>query len=283
MHWIRIDRYFSSRVWGDHGTTPAAGQTSGDAMFGAPSPDALLDIDTAYQPMLCQQCGHAPCEEVCPAMATMHNEEGLNIQVYNRCIGTRYCSNNCPYKVRRFNFYEYSKYRAGPVGSAAPFDRVVKNLTTEMTTSSSAELTRAPLMMVLNPAVSVRSKGVMEKCNFCVQRTRDVRENEKATGRKYDDKQVGAITTACAQTCPTGAITFGDINDPESKVNQVAAGSPHGYKLLDKELNTRPSVIYLQRIRNRPVDANALAAANAHGDAAAHGADAAPASQGGAH
>ena len=284
MHWIRIDRYFSSRAWAHDGTTPATGQTSGDSLFGAPSADALLDIDTAYQPMLCQQCGHAPCEEVCPAMATMHNEEGLNIQVYNRCIGTRYCSNNCPYKVRRFNFYEYSKYRAGPVGSDAPFDRVVKNLTTEGSTSSSAELTRAPLMMVLNPAVSVRSKGVMEKCNFCVQRTRDVREDEKASGRKYDDKQVGAITTACAQTCPTGAITFGDINDLESKVNQVAASNPHGYKLLDKELNTRPSVIYLQRIRNRPVDATQVAAAAVVPEAhAAPGAPAAPAAQGGAH
>jgi Fe-S-cluster-containing dehydrogenase component len=112
--------------------------------------------------------------------------------------------------------------------------------------------------MMLNPTVSVRSKGVMEKCNFCIQRTRDVREQEKSTGRKYDDKAPGAVTTACAQTCPTGAITFGDINDPASEVNAVAAASPHSYRLLDAELNTRPSVLYMQRVRNRPATSDEM-------------------------
>ncbi len=254
MHWIRIDRYYSGRS-DDKDKT---------------------DVEVFFQPMLCQHCGHAPCEEVCPAMATMHNEEGLNIQVYNRCIGTRYCSNNCPYKVRRFNFYEYSKYRAGPQGSGAPFDRVVGNLVSEGSTSSQAEMSQRPLEMVLNPEISVRSKGVMEKCNFCVQRTREVREIEKASGRKARD---GAITTACAQACPTEAIVFGDINDESSRVSRTVAAAPTGYAylLLDKELNTRPSVAYFRRLRNRPVNQDdALIAAHGvehdvHGDAAAHG------------
>jgi Fe-S-cluster-containing dehydrogenase component len=229
MHWIRIDRYYSG---------------SGD--------DDLLDVEVFQQPMLCQHCAHAPCEEVCPPMATMHNDEGVNVQIYNRCIGTRYCSNNCPYKVRRFNYYEYSKYRMGPVNAGAPFERVVKNLVSEGATSSSNELSKAPLQMLLNPVVTVRSKGVMEKCNFCVQRTRDIREGEKATNKKYQD---GSIKTACAQTCPTDAITFGDINDLESEVSKISAES-HAYQVLDEELNTRPSVAYLRRMRNRPATAD---------------------------
>ncbi len=181
MHWIRIDRYYTS-------TADAAGR-----------PD-LLDVEVVHQPVMCQQCGQAPCEEVCPAMATMHNDEGINHMVYNRCIGTRYCSNNCPYKVRRFNWYEYSKYRAGPVGSGSPLVRIARNIQTSGATSSQAELSQAPLQLLLNPEVTVRSRGVMEKCNFCLQRTREVREAEKASGSRFKD---GAVTTACAQTCPT--------------------------------------------------------------------------------
>jgi len=236
MHWMRIDRYFSS---GDDD------RQGNERQF--------LDVEAVSQPMVCQQCLNAPCEEVCPATATMHNEEGINVQVYNRCIGTRYCSNNCPYKVRRFNFYEYSKYRTGPQNSGDPFNRIAKNLVTEHTTSGREELTRAPLAMMLNPAVTVRSKGVMEKCNFCVQRTRDVRETEKASGKPYAD---GSVTTACAQTCPTAAITFGDINDPYSAVSQTALAALHGFKVLDKDLNTRPSVLYTRRVRNRPLRAD---------------------------
>ena len=206
-----------------------------------PADDSFLEF--IQQPMLCQQCGHAPCEEVCPAMATMHNEEGINVQVYNRCIGTRYCANNCPYKVRRFNFYEYSKYRFGPQGSGDPLKRVVKNLSTDFQTSGEHEMLEAPLQMMLNPAVTVRSKGVMEKCNFCITRTREIREEEKRTNKKYDES---SMTSACAQTCPTQAITFGDMNDPDSMVSQMRASKEHGYLLLDYVLNTRPAITYLR-------------------------------------
>lgn len=225
MHWIRIDRYYSSNDPG------------------------FLDIDVIHQPVMCMHCENASCEEVCPPMATMHNDEGVNVQIYNRCIGTRYCSNNCPYKVRRFNFYEYSKYRMGPVGNGAPFQRIMKNLFTEGQTSSQAEMTKAPLQMLLNPLVTVRSKGVMEKCNFCVQRTREIREQEKATNRNFKD---GEAQTACAQTCPTNAITFGDLNDPQSQVTRLGNESPHAYKMLDVETNNRPAVAFLRRVRNRP-------------------------------
>jgi molybdopterin-containing oxidoreductase family iron-sulfur binding subunit len=184
-------------------------------------------------------------------MATMHNDEGINVMVYNRCIGTRYCSNNCPYKARRFNWYEYGKYRFGPQGSGDAFGRIAKNLLTTGATSSQAELSKHPLEMALNPEVTVRSRGVMEKCNFCVQRTRDIREREKTTNHAIRD---GEVTTACVQTCPTKAITFGDLNDLESAVNREIA-KKHGYKLLDSELNTRPSVTYLAKIRNRPAPA----------------------------
>jgi molybdopterin-containing oxidoreductase family iron-sulfur binding subunit len=226
MHWIRIDRYYAS-----------AGDDSD-----------MLDVEVIQQPMLCQHCGNAPCEEVCPAMATMHDDQGINVMVYNRCIGTRYCSNNCPYKVRRFNWYEYSKYRFGPQGSGDSFGRIVKNVVSSGATSSQAELSKHPLEMALNPEVTARSRGVMEKCNFCLQRTREVREIEKSENRRIRD---GEVTTACAQTCPTRAITFGDLNDPDSAV--VRSGTQaHGYKVLDPVLNTRPAVTYLAKIRNRP-------------------------------
>jgi len=239
MHWLRIDRYYSS----------------------AQDDQDMLDVDVIQQPVMCQQCDNAPCEEACPAMATMHNDEGINVMVYNRCIGTRYCSNNCPYKVRRFNWYEYGKYRFGPQGSGDAFGRIAKNLITGGATSSQAELSKHPLEMALNPEVTVRSRGVMEKCNFCLQRTRDIREREKTTNHAIRD---GEITTACAQTCPTKAITFGDLNDEQSAVN-AQIKQAHGYKLLDEVLNTRPAVTYLAKIRNRP----AMAAELVHGDAPA--------------
>ncbi|MBA3700883.1 MAG: 4Fe-4S dicluster domain-containing protein [Planctomycetes bacterium] len=239
MHWLRIDRYYSSE------------QDDTD----------MLDVDVIQQPVMCQQCDNAPCEEACPAMATMHNDEGINVMVYNRCIGTRYCSNNCPYKVRRFNWYEYGKYRFGPQGSGDAFGRIAKNLITSGATSSQSELSKHPLEMALNPEVTVRSRGVMEKCNFCLQRTRDIRDREKTTNRAIRD---GEITTACAQTCPTKAITFGDLNDETSAVN-VQIAQTHGYKLLDSVLNTRPAVTYLAKIRNRP----ATEAETGHGEAPA--------------
>jgi molybdopterin-containing oxidoreductase family iron-sulfur binding subunit len=149
-------------------------------------------------------------------VATLHNEEGLNLQIYNRCVGTRYCSNNCPYKVRRFNWYENNQDLA------------------------------TPLDLVLNPDVTVREKGVMEKCTFCIQRIRFAKEEAKKEGRKVRD---GEFQTACQQTCPTEAIVFGDLNDPESKVSKLAR-QERGYHVLEI-LNTRPSITYLTKIRNR--------------------------------
>lgn len=259
MHWLRIDRYYSTEHKKDPANTdqwnrPDQHAIEGKAANGKPYDPEHLEVIS--QPLMCQQCGHAPCEEVCPAMATMRNEEGINLQIYNRCIGTRFCANNCPYKVRRFNFYEYSKYRAGPQGSRDPFDRVVRNVTAELSTSSQAELKNGgwttPLALMWNPEVAIRSKGVMEKCNFCVQKTRKIREEEKRSGRPYDDT-VPTATTACAQTCPTRALTFGDINDPHSQVNAVVEAAPHRYKVLDEMVNTRPAVQYLRLIRHRPL------------------------------
>ena len=226
MHWIRIDRYYAGA-------------------------DAL-DVDVVQQPVMCQHCDNAPCESVCPANATMHNNEGVNLQVYNRCIGTRYCANNCPYKVRRFNWYEYSQLRSGPQGAGEPLERVKRNIITSGSINAREEMSHAPLNLLLNPDVIVRSKGVMEKCTFCVQRTRQIRDTEKASGKAMAD---GTITSACAQTCPTKALTFGDINDPFSQVTQVTkAGEAAGlaYGLLDADLNTRPAVTYLKRLRKRP-------------------------------
>ena len=186
MHWLRIDRYYV--------------QASG-------SPDVY------FQPMLCQQCDRAPCETVCPVLATVHDAEGLNEQIYNRCVGTRYCMNNCPYKVRAFNWFDYAR------------GDTLENLQ-------------------LNPEVTVRARGVAEKCSFCIQRIQRARIDAAASGDKP------TIQTACQQTCPSGAIVFGDLNDPESPIAGLVK-SPRGYRVLD-QLGTRPSVLYLAAVRNRP-------------------------------
>lgn len=188
MYWLRIDRYHS----GD-----------GD------------DADVGHQPMLCQHCGNAPCENVCPVLATVHTEDGLNAQVYNRCVGTRYCANNCPYKVRRFNWFYY------------PRDNPSANL-------------------ALNPDVTVRSRGVMEKCTFCVHRIQEGRLEAWRHGAPPVD---GAIQTACQQSCPTRAITFGNLLDPESAVAKLSE-SPRRYRALE-EIGVDPSVFYLALARNR--------------------------------
>ena len=189
MHWIRIDRYYR----GDSG-----------------------DPDTVHQPMMCHHCDNAPCETVCPVVATLHSSEGLNMQVYNRCVGTRYCANNCPYKVRRFNWFDYAH------------DDKLQNL-------------------VLNPDVTVRERGVMEKCSFCVQRIQGAKFEAKGEGRAVAD---GDIQTACQQSCPAQAIVFGDLNDPESRISKLRQ-DPRHYVVLE-ELNVQPSVGYMRLVRNRP-------------------------------
>ena len=193
MHWIRIDRY-----WGD-GAHAAA---------------------TVHQPMMCQHCAHAPCETVCPVLATSHSAEGLNQQVYNRCIGTRYCANNCPYKVRRFNWYNYTENQRYDFHMTSPVGR-----------------------LVLNPDVTVRSRGVMEKCTLCVQRIQLGKNAALLRGQPVAD---GEIQTACQQTCPTSAIVFGDTSDPSSRVAKLL-GDRRAYRVLE-ELGTRPGVGYLKKV-----------------------------------
>jgi anaerobic selenocysteine-containing dehydrogenase/Fe-S-cluster-containing dehydrogenase component len=165
-----------------------------------------------FLPVMCQQCAQAPCETVCPVFAAYHTPDGLNGQVYNRCIGTRYCSNNCPYKARRFNYFDYPR--------------------------------EAPGNQQLNPDVTVRPRGVMEKCTFCIQRIREATNRAKLEKRPVRD---GEILPACVQTCPTKALTFGDYKQPESQVMRLS-GDPRGYRLLDYQVNTRPSVVYLRKI-----------------------------------
>ena len=199
MHWIRIDRYYRGPV-----EEPAI----------------------AFQPMMCQHCGNAPCETVCPVLATVHSADGLNQQVYNRCIGTRYCANNCPYKVRRFNWFTYARNK-----------RFDYNQNSDLGT------------LVLNPDVTVRSRGVMEKCSMCVQRIQESKLEADLDVRPLAD---GDIQTACQQACPTNAITFGDREDPRSDVAQQAQSSRHYFVL--EELGTRPAVGYLARRHHPPHD-----------------------------
>jgi molybdopterin-containing oxidoreductase family iron-sulfur binding subunit len=201
MLWLRVDRYYK----------------------GEPE-----DAEVSFQPIPCQQCENAPCEQVCPVGATMHSHEGLNDMVYNRCIGTRYCSNNCPYKVRRFNYFNYNIDTIG----ITPFTP----------TDDPKAKVKA---MVFNPEVTVRSRGVMEKCTFCVQRIQNVKIKAKNVKRSLAD---GEIKTACQQTCPTGAIVFGDLNDDKAEVTALQK-LPRSYALLG-ELNNKPRVQYLARIKN---------------------------------
>jgi molybdopterin-containing oxidoreductase family iron-sulfur binding subunit len=222
MHWLRVDRYFKF-------PQDASGQVKEQ------EPPAVV-----HQPMFCQHCENAPCEEVCPVVATTHSHEGINMMTYNRCIGTRYCSNNCPYKVRRFNFFDYN---AGHAYGGA------QNLyTPNLLRDDLDELAK----MQKNPQVTVRSRGVMEKCTYCVQRIEAARIDLLALNRKDADKAVftdGMVQTACQQACPADAIVFGDLNDPNSRVAKLHALA-QSYRLLDPELNTKPRTEYLAKVRN---------------------------------
>ena len=214
MHWLRIERY-----WGE----------------GMQSEQEFPEQGAQFLPMMCQQCEAAPCEIVCPVGATHHTPDGLNSQVYNRCVGSRYCSANCPYKVRYFNWYNYPE-------SAWP----------------------SPLEQQLNPDVTVRSKGVMEKCTFCVQRLNEAKSKARTEDRTVRD---GEVLTACAQACPTSAIHFGNLADSSSQVAKMwkaqqveLSATPQekedeslrGYRVLE-DLRTYPSVVYLERLRSSEV------------------------------
>ena len=215
MHWIRIDRYFR-------------GDAAGPA------------VEAVHQPVACVQCETAPCEQVCPFAATTHSREGLNMQVYNRCVGTRYCANNCPYKVRRFNFFDWHAHDPRRTGPTPPW------LDFPDTQSQTVDQI---LRMVFNPDVTVRMRGVMEKCSYCIQRIEAARSLAGNEGRPIRD---GEITPACAQTCPAQAIVFGNLKDPNSKVRKLQ-DSQRSYGLL-ADLNTRPRTQYLARVRNTPPD-----------------------------
>ena len=191
MHWMRIDAYFA-----------------GDDLSNPDGPH--------FQPVLCQQCEQAPCEVVCPVTATAHSAEGLNDMVYNRCVGTRYCSNNCPYKVRRFNFMLYQDWDT------------------------------PQYKLMRNPEVTIRSRGVMEKCTYCTQRISAARIEAEKDGRPVAD---GEVVTACQAVCPTDAIVFGDMNDKESQVAHIKK-DPRNYRLLN-ELNTQPRTTYLSELKNQ--------------------------------
>jgi len=238
MHWLRIDRYYSSDAPADDWK---------GVEVAAENPEVV------FQPMMCQHCNNAPCETVCPVAATTHSSEGLNQMTYNRCIGTRYCANNCPYKVRRFNWFKYHDNSQFEVANPAMNTDLGK--------------------MVLNPDVTVRSRGVMEKCSFCVQRIQSGKLNAKKERRPVQD---GEVTTACQASCSTGAIVFGDVNDPNSKISKLLnidhykevkdehgklkkvfnygvdkkTNNPRAYQVLE-EIGVKPNIWYLTKIRNK--------------------------------
>jgi len=230
MHWLRIDRYYA----GDPGKRRFIDTFKVEAK--QQFEEWIDNPQAVTQPMLCQHCEAAPCENVCPVNATVHDQEGLNVMVYNRCVGTRYCSNNCPYKVRKFNYFDYNKrpiahlYR-GPFG---------------FRNEDEWDL----LKMIKNPDVTVRMRGVMEKCTFCVQRIEQAKIAQKVKARDSADIVVpeGTFTTACAQACPSGAIVFGNLKDLNSRVSKLKE-QDRDYTVLDF-LKTKPRLTYLARVRN---------------------------------
>jgi len=214
MHWMRIDRYFSAEKYE---------QT-----------EVPEDVQVSFMSVMCQHCENAPCEQVCPVNATVHDGNGLNVMAYNRCVGTRYCANNCPYKVRRFNFFDWNKRKIGEFykGPLGPVDE--------------PELEK----LQKNPNVTVRMRGVMEKCTYCTQRIESAKIQQKRLAGASGDVRIadGTIRTACQQVCPTDAITFGDVSDADSEVSRMKA-SDRNYSVLGY-LNVRPRTTYLARLRN---------------------------------
>ena len=216
MHWLRIDRYFSGNL---------------------EDPD---DIQTVFQPMLCQHCDNAPCENVCPVAATNHSSEGLNQMAYNRCIGTRYCANNCPFKVRRFNWADYTGADSFPNNQ----DQQGVGKLDDAVFMMNDDLTR----MVLNPDVTVRSRGVMEKCTFCVQRLQDGKLKAKKENRPLKDME--DVRTACQQACPSDAIVFGNVNDKQSNISKTRVNNKQRLFYALEELHVLPNINYLAKVRN---------------------------------
>ena len=219
MHWLRIDRYYSSEMTVEKGKEEGIYGT-GDFFNAQTHPSD--DPEVSFQPVMCQHCNHAPCETVCPVAATSHGRQGQNQMAYNRCIGTRYCANNCPYRVRRFNWFKYANNNE--------FDFNMNN-----------DLGR----MVLNPDVVVRSRGVMEKCSMCIQKTQATILKAKKEGRPVAD---GEFETACSSVCPSGAMVFGDVNDESSKVAHISEDD-RSFKLLDF-VGTKPNVLYQLKVKN---------------------------------
>ncbi len=263
MHWMRIDRYFTSDPKRKHNASrfdlsADMNQTDEKQQYA----EWIDDVQAVNQPMLCQQCESAPCENVCPVAATVHDQEGLNVMAYNRCIGTRYCSNNCPYKVRRFNFLDYNKRPLTELkgtfysttlthktDGVPDILRWWKDPNSGMRTEDEWDL----IKLSKNPDVTVRMRGVMEKCTYCTQRIEHAKISQKAKAGASDNVRLseaaGTIPkTACQQACPAGAITFGDVSDPNSSVSKSKL-SPLNYSVLG-ELLTKPRTTYLARVRN---------------------------------
>jgi MoCo/4Fe-4S cofactor protein with predicted Tat translocation signal len=230
MQWIRMDRYFAMSKWG-------VDDAPSDDVHIDPTPEQLENAEMVMQPLACQQCESAPCETVCPVNATVHTEDGLNAMAYNRCIGTRYCANNCPYTARRFNWFDYNK---------RPLDELYWGpLSTPEKTGM-----RESLKLQKNPNVTVRMRGVIEKCTYCVQRLEAAKIKQKQKQRDSKDFRIptDTVKVACQQACPVEAIEFGDLADEKSTLNKMKA-SPRNYEVL-KYIGTRPRTSYLVRLRN---------------------------------
>ena len=251
MHWLRLDRYYASAkpFNQDRGEYPE-------------------DPEMVHEPMMCQHCENAPCETVCPVNATVHSEDGLNVMAYNRCIGTRYCANNCPFKVRRFNYFDYNQR---PIGKEKVLGvTVYQEYLGPLTKKGAADTVK----LQKNPNVTVRMRGVMEKCTYCVQRIEEAKIDAHVRAGASSNTRISrdSFTTACAQACPTEAIVFGDVSDPESRVSKMKK-QDRNYQLL-KYLNVEARTSYLARIRNpnpKMPDAGKIAVASLdHGHAPAH-------------